>query len=268
MKRSLWLLVVSLLFPFQLLAQDPVDPPNLQPQLFGMELSGLLITRAELVAELENQREILAANLGVKSVRERAEENIQFIETRLEQGDFQAGDLIGLFVEGHQEVFPDTVVVEAGPALLLPNVGTISLKGVLRSELQDHVAREISRFIRDPIVRVYPTIRVTFEGQVGRPGFYSFPAGLPIGDAIMAAGGPTGTARMGSIKIKRGSDVLFSGNEVDGFIAQGRSFDQLGFKPGDEVNIPEKIFTTRNLVYMGMSVITVTLLGMRFYGGR
>jgi polysaccharide export outer membrane protein len=264
MKRPFLLLLAFLLLPIHLNGQN--DPP-LQPQLFGMELRGLLITRAELVAELENQREILQANLAVKSVRERAEENIQYIETRLEEGDFQSGDLIGLFVEGHQDVFPDTVIVEAGPAILLPNVGTISLKGVLRSELQEHVAREISRFIRDPLVRVYPTIRVTFEGQIGRPGFYSFPAGLPIGDAIMAAGGPTGTARMGSIKIKRGSDVLFSGKEVDQFIAQGRSFDQLGFRPGDEINIPERLFTTRNMVYMAVSAGTLLFLGFRLRTG-
>jgi len=264
MKRMIWLLISVSLLPLHL---DGQVQPELQPQEFGMEVRGLLITRAELVAELELQREILAANLGVKSVRERAEENIQYIETRLEEGDFQPGDQIGLFVEGEEGLFPDTVVVEAGPALLLPNIGTISLKGVLRSELQDHVTRELTRFLRDPVVRVRPTIRMTFVGQVGRPGFYSFPAGLPIGEAIMIAGGPTGTARMGSIKIKRGGDVLFSGDEVDEFIALGRSFDQLGFKPGDEVNIPEKIFTVRNVIFMAISIITVTAFGMRFYGG-
>jgi protein involved in polysaccharide export with SLBB domain len=264
MKRMIWLLSVAFLLPIHLHGQVQ---PELQPQVFGTEVRGLLITRAELVAELELQRDILEANLNVKTVRERAAENVAYIEARLEAGDFQPGDLIGLLVEGEQDVFPDTVVVEAGPALLLPNVGTISLKGVLRSELQDYVTRELSRFLRDPVVRVRPTIRVTFQGQVGRPGFYSFPAAMPIGDAIMAAGGPTGAARMGSIKIKRGGKVLFSGNEVDDFIAQGRSFDQLGFKPGDEVNIPERLFTTPRLVGMAVSAVAVLILGIRLSGG-
>jgi polysaccharide export outer membrane protein len=264
MKSSVWWLQLFLLVPLFLGAQVLPDVP---PPGFGMGGTGLLLTRAELLAELQVQQDLLEANPHVKSVRERAAENIEYIEVRLEEGDFQPGDQIALMVEGEQEVFPDTVVVETGPAILLPNVGQISLKGVLRSELQDHLARELSRYIRNPVVRVRPTIRVTFDGQIEQPGFYSFPAGLPIGDAIMAAGGPTGTARMGSIKIKRGGKVLFSGEEVDDFIAQGRSFDQLGFRPGDEVNIPEKIFTTRNVVYMLISAGTIALLGVRFYGG-
>ena len=141
------------------------------------------------------------------------------------------------------------------------------MKGVLRSELQDHLSRELAKFLRDPIVRALPTIRLTMGGTVGRPGFYTFPAALPIGEAIMAAGGPTGNSRMGSIRVTREGATLFGGTEVEQAIAQGLTFDQLGLRPGDEVFIPEKLFTTSRILTYGIGAVSFLLLGYRFYGG-
>ncbi len=50
-------------------------------------------------------------------------------------------------------------------------------------------------------------------------------------------------------------------------IAQGRTFDQLGLRPGDEINIPEKILTVRRVLTWGVGAASFLLLGMRFYGG-
>jgi protein involved in polysaccharide export with SLBB domain len=104
-------------------------------------------------------------------------------------------------------------------------------------------------------------------GEVGRPGFYTFPASLPIGEAIMVAGGPTGNARMGSIRVTREGARLFGGTEVEQAIAQGLTFDQLGLRPGDEVFIPEKLFTTSRIITYGIGAVSFLLLGYRFYGG-
>jgi protein involved in polysaccharide export with SLBB domain len=198
--------------------------------------------------------------------REKALEAIAYIEGRLEHGDFQPGDRILFSVEGEVD-FPDTLLVEGGPSVLLPNVGTISLEGVLRSELQDHLAGELARYLRNPVVRALPTIRLTMGGNIAQPGFYTLPASLPLGDAIMQAGGPTGDARMGAISVKREGMVLFDGDEVNQAIALGLTFDQLGLRPGDEVNIPERIFTVRRIVTWGVSVASVVLLGFQLYGG-
>jgi hypothetical protein len=72
---------------------------------------------------------------------------------------------------------------------------------------------------------------------------------------------------MGSIKIMREGAVLYSGDEVTEAIAQGETFDQLGLRPGDEVNIPERLFTTTRLITWGVGLGTFLLLGIRFYGG-
>ncbi len=104
-------------------------------------------------------------------------EAIDYIQSRLEQGDFRPGDQIVFFVEG-EEAFPDTLVVEGGPSVLIPNVGTVSLAGILRSELQDHLSQELSKYLRNPIVRVRPTIRLTMDGSI-RPTWLLHLSGRP-----------------------------------------------------------------------------------------
>jgi len=254
------LVVFSLFLTFsQAGAQSDVD-------LMSIGRSLPLVTRAELMESLAWHRAFVDSLDVKEKERGKALEAIEYIESRLELGDFNPGDQIVFFVEGEEE-FPDTLVVEGGPAVLIPNVGSVPIGGVLRSELQDHLSRELERFIREPIVRVRPTIRLTMSGFIGLPGFYTFPADLPVGEAIMQAGGPTGESRMGSISIKRDGLKLFEGEEVNFAIAQGRTFDQLGLRPGDELHIPEKIFTVRRVVTWGIGAASFLLLGMRFYGG-
>ena len=252
-------IMVFISLPLRAEGQTEVD-------LMSIGRSLPLVTRAELLESLAWHR-AFTDSVGVKEwEREQALEALSYIETRLELGDFQPGDQIVFFVEGEED-FPDTLVVEGGPSVLIPNVGTVSLDGILRSELQDHLAQEMSRFLRDPVVRALPTIRLTMGGTVGQPGFYTFPAALPIGEAIMQAGGPTGESRMSSIKVKREGLVLFDGEEIEQAIAMGRTFDQLGIRPGDEVYIPEKIFTVRRVVTWGIGAASFLLLGFGVYGG-
>ena len=234
--------------------------------LMSINRSLPLVSRAELEESLAWHQAVVDS-VGVKeSEREKAMEAVEYIQTRLVDGDFRAGDLIVFSVERETE-FPDTLVVEGGPSVQIPNVGNVSLKGVLRSELQDHLTRELTRFMRDPVVRALPTIRMTMGGYISRPGFYTFPAGLPIGDAIMQTGGPTGESRMGSITVRREGLLLYDAEEVQQAIAQGTTFDQLGLRAGDEIYTPEKIFTVRRIVTWGLGAVSFLLLGMRFYGG-
>jgi hypothetical protein len=258
--RKLVLVALALCFlPSLVEGQTEVD-------LMSIGRSLPLVTRAELLESLAWHR-AFADSVGVKEKdREQALEAIDYIRTRLDKGDFQPGDQIVFSVEG-EVTFPDTLFVEGGPSVLLPNVGSVSLDGILRSELQDHLTRELSRFLRDPVVRALPTIRITVGGYIGRPGFYTFPASLPIGEAIMQSGGPTGDSRMGSIKIQRDGLVLFSGDEVTRAIAQGRTFDQLGMRAGDEIYTPEKLLTMRTVLTWGLGAVSILLLGLRLGGG-
>ena len=54
---------------------------------------------------------------------------------------------------------------------------------------------------------------------------------------------------------------------MESAIAQGLTFDQLGLRPGDEVDIPEKFFTVRSVVTWGVGAVSFLLLWFRVYGG-
>jgi len=151
--------------------------------------------------------------------------------------DFQAGDRILLRVEG-DSALSDTFTVVAGPALRLPAIGEVSLAGVRRADLEAHLTRELSRYLKDPVVHARALIRVSVLGEVVRPGFYAVPLDLVLADALMVAGGPTQDARVDRLRILRGESALWSGNKLQGAIARGSTLGDLGLRAGDRIDVP------------------------------
>src|SRR5882672_9243134 len=151
--------------------------------------------------------------------------------------DFQAGDRILLLVEG-DSALSDTFTVVAGPALRLPAIGEVSLAGVRRTDLESHLTRELSRYLKDPVVHARALIRVSVLGEVVRPGFYAVPLDLVLADALMVAGGPTQDARVDRLRILRGEAALWSGNKLQGAIARGSTLGDLDLRAGDRIDVP------------------------------
>jgi protein involved in polysaccharide export with SLBB domain len=150
---------------------------------------------------------------------------------------FQVGDRILLHVEG-DSALSDTFTVVAGPALRLPAIGEITLAGVDRGELQAHLTRELSRYIKDPVVQARALIRVSVLGEVTRPGYYAVPIDLVLADALMLAGGATQDARVDQLRILRGNVALWSGNQLQAEIARGATLEDLGMRAGDRIQVP------------------------------
>src|SRR6266496_5337538 len=152
---------------------------------------------------------------------------------------FQAGDRILLHVEG-DSALSDTFTVVAGPTLRLPNIGEISLTGVRRTDLEAHLTRQLSRYIKDPVVQARALIRGSVVGEVTRPGFYAVPVDLVLPDALMLAGGATQLARVDRLLILRGSASLWSGTDLQAAIARGATLDELGIRAGDRIQVPPR----------------------------
>ncbi len=152
---------------------------------------------------------------------------------------FQAGDRILLRVEG-DSALSDTFTVVTGPAVRLPEIGEISLAGIPRSGLESHMTRELGRYLKDPVVEARALIRVSVLGEVTRPGYYAVPVDLVLADALMVAGGATKDARVDQLRIYRGDDPLWGGNQLQAQIARGATLDQLGIKAGDRIQVPSK----------------------------
>src|SRR5690606_11495361 len=131
----------------------------------------LHMTRESLEELLARYEQATRSTAYSEELRARARYEAGLIRVRLEEGDFQVGDQIQLAVEGQPEL-TSTFQVAPGRVLILPVIGEIPLKGVLRSELEDHLTKSLGRFIVEPKVRATSQIRISILGQVASPGFY------------------------------------------------------------------------------------------------
>jgi protein involved in polysaccharide export with SLBB domain len=178
------------------------------------------------------------------------------IRARLTDGDFAPGDRILLVVEGEPQLpdrpereraqqprtieraLSDTFTVAAGRELMLPVIGPISLRGVLRAELEPYLRQEIARFVKDPVVHAKALVRVSVAGAVAKPGFYFVPADAALSDALTAAGGPTQDARLDKARVERVGKRVLEGKELRLAFAEGRTLDEMQLRSGDEFVVP------------------------------
>ncbi|MFN2567935.1 MAG: polysaccharide biosynthesis/export family protein [Gemmatimonadaceae bacterium] len=230
-------------------------------------------TRSEL-EQLAAQAEAAAAGDSAAPAREQRRRDAAAIRDRLREGDFRPGDHIVLTVPA-DSALTDTFVVRAGgpagPVLRLPNVPELPLRGVLRSELQERLGAHVGRFLKDSVMRATVLVPIGVLGELARPGYYRLPIDLPISDVVMAAGGPTPSADMTRITVRRGSRVLLSRDVVRDGITKGLTLDELGLAPGDEVLVAgrrERKWETfaRNAGVVSSLVLSLVAIGL--FGGR
>ena len=196
----------------------------------------LEVNRAELTRLLDQYDAIVQSTAYSDVLRDEGRARADIIRNRLSIGDFRRGDQIALFIGEGSAVQWDTLIVEAGPLIDVPTVGPILLHGVLRSELETHLGKELGRFFQLPRVQAHALIRVSVVG-LGQPGFYVMPADLLLSEAVMLAGGPGGTDP-GLIQIERGPDVIWSFEDLRVPLAEGRTLDDLGLQAGDRIVLP------------------------------
>jgi protein involved in polysaccharide export with SLBB domain len=161
------------------------------------------------------------------------------IRQRLRDGDLHVGDRVVVTIVS-DAVHRDTVVVRSERTLELPGLAVIPVAGVLRSELQERVSSEVLKYIKAQQVEVTPLMRVGILGAVARPGYFAFASDIPITDAIMGAGGPTGTADMRRSVVRRQNQQYRSAAETGNAISTGMTLDQFGLSPGDELVVGQR----------------------------
>jgi hypothetical protein len=161
------------------------------------------------------------------------------IRSRLRDGDFQVGDAIVLNVVNVPQ-FSDTFPVRAGRVLQLPEVPPIPLAGVLRSELEPHLQRQIGRYVINPTVEAYSLVRVAVAGAVSRPGFYEVRPDAPISEAVMHAGGLARDGDATKMSVRRAGRVLIPESHLRNSVATGATLDDLSIRPGDELRVGER----------------------------
>ncbi|HWE43876.1 MAG TPA: SLBB domain-containing protein [Gemmatimonadaceae bacterium] len=156
------------------------------------------------------------------------------IRNRLRSGDFRVGDRIVLRVTGSTSI-SDTLSVTADRAVRIPEIGEVSLDGVLRSELQRHLDTEIARLIRGAVVTAEPLTRLAVLGEVRTPGFIHLPGESLLSDIISAAGGPTAAGSLDLASVRRAGKTLVPSGAFAKALASGATIEDLDIRSGDEV---------------------------------
>jgi protein involved in polysaccharide export with SLBB domain len=194
-------------------------------------------TRAELEQLLAvYEQRASAAGISAEQ-RISSEADAAMVRRRLQEGDFQPGDEVTVFVDGHPEISA-AYTVDPTRSIMVPGVGAIPLRGVLRSELDEYLGNYLAQYVRDPRVRAASTIRVMVLGSVGKPGFYSVPSHALVTDVIDVAGGTGANSRLTQIRIERDGRRLMPESELQDAIIEGRTLDQLNVRAGDRIVVP------------------------------
>ncbi|HEU4587691.1 MAG TPA: polysaccharide biosynthesis/export family protein [Gemmatimonadales bacterium] len=177
-------------------------------------------------------------------------DELHVVEQRLKDGDFQPGDRLVLRVP-QEQALNDTFTVRTGRMLIIPNFQPIPMQGILRSEAQAYLTKQVARYIRNAEVEVEPLMRISLLGAVNRPGFYTIRADALASEAIMAGGGPSGTADIAKTSIRRNGQEVRSKEEVQAAFARGVSLDELNLQPGDEMVVGERSNLRNNIGLIG-----------------
>ncbi len=225
----------------------------------------VLMTRAALQDLLKRLDEAVESPVYSGAIRDHARLEAAAVRARLAEGDFQLGDRIYLQVEGEQQL-TDTFTVGPDKALTLPIAGNVPLVGVLHADLESHLRGVIGNYVKDPVVRARPLIRIVIVGEVMRPGFYTVPIQTLVSDALMLAGGPTPGAKLEKLRIERADQRVWEGQALQQAIADGKTLDQLSLRAGDRLQVPSKgswFNTERVRLVTLLLTVPVAIYGIR-----
>lgn len=187
------------------------------------------------------------------------------VRHRLTEGDFRPGDRVQIIVQGDTALSQTfTVWPDLSLHLPSPTVGSLPLRGVLRSELETTVSTFIRRFIRNPVVRARPMVRLSIQGEVAKAGYYVVPADAELGEAFMVAGGTTSNANLGKSKVERNGRRVMDSDALQNAMARGMTLDEAGVREGDQIvigrrgtGVTDNIRFAALLISIGVGVTTL-----------
>ncbi len=183
-----------------------------------------------------------AASLSAPDERTRAKmrSDAAAIRMRLANGDFIPGDRIELLVHG-DSALTDTFTVRGDRMLPLPNIPPISLQGVLDSELEAHLTKELLRYIKEVTLEATPLVRLSLLG-FPQSNFMTVPVDLAITDVITAAGGWGNVSQVTVSKtvVRRDGKVFMDAKATADAIRMGKTVGDMALRDGDELYLPDK----------------------------
>lgn len=117
-----------------------------------------------------------------------------------------AGDVVSINLFPGEE-YSREVTVQPDGRIQMALIGSVMVKGLTLSELQDRIRQRYSKFLDRPQVtaniRKYTGRRVAIIGEVLHPGYFDFRDGMKLLEIVSQAGGFQTDANQGKIRILR-----------------------------------------------------------------
>ena len=223
------------------------------------------MTRAELENALASY-EKLSVSTSDKKIKEQALVDAAAIRERLRTGDFYPGDRIVVRVLNDTSV-SDTFTVKQGRLLEFGSIPSLSLSGVLDSELLPQVKEHVAKYIKEPDVIVTPLVRLQVSGGIAQPGWHQFETDQTLSDAIMSIGGPGQNSEIDKAEIKRAGKVIVDRAATARALRSGKTIGDLGLRDGDELHIAERLTTQRSTWLVYLPIVMSLLLTIRLISG-
>ncbi|WP_414513592.1 polysaccharide biosynthesis/export family protein [Nostoc sp. PCC 9305] len=132
--------------------------------------------------------------------------------------------------------------------IIVPQVGTVSLKGLTLEEAQEKIRLGLSRFFPDPVVVVSLAgtrpVQVTISGEIFRPGIYPISSPTPrVADALLISGGSTLNADLRQVQVRRkliDGSVISQTIDLYAALQNGGSIPNLRLQDGDAILVPRR----------------------------
>jgi len=234
-----------------------------------------LANRRELTALTDSlEREVVRP--GMKDSRRRSiQKDLDLQRQRLTTGDLAPGDRVLLrifFDTPAQDALPtrqDTVTVTSESRIKVAGLPSISMRGVLRSEVETYLFGQISAVIRNARVSAVPLVSIGILGSVTRPGYFLVPITSSVTEAIMTAGGPSIDADPNGLVFQRGGREHWNRAVMTAAAQQQVSLGSLGADDGDvlvinKISAPlDRNFLLGALGFVFQGVLIATQLGNR-----
>ena len=203
------------------------------------------VRRQATRAELERAAKMIeTAAVSQQDSKQRAKliSDAQAIRVRLENGDFLPGDRILLLVQD-DTALTDTFTVRGDQVLPLPNIPPITLHGVLDSELEPYLTKELLKYIKTVTLEATPLVRISLLG-FPQANFYTVPVDLAITDLISTAGGWGGATVPDKAIIRRNGDVLMDAKATADAVRLNKTVGDMALRDGDEFYVPDRASST------------------------
>jgi polysaccharide export outer membrane protein len=162
------------------------------------------------------------------------------------------GDAVRLAFWREPDFNGEYAIDETGFAIL-PLLGPRNLTALPPSRLKRQLQEDFAAELRNQEVQITLLRRVRILGAVNEPGLYHVDQTMTLADAIALAGGATRDGRLDRIQIYRGGYRLESDYDL-------RSAIVSQLQSGDQINVPERSWLSRNGIFLIGSLISATAI--------